>query len=129
MIPSFRSRRILIGVITALAITATCPVSTATAADTDVEARSLLAANCQKCHGPTKQRGGLRLDSRDGAVGKGDSGSPAITPGKPAASELIRRVTAKDPAERMPPDGAALTAAQIDTLRKWIDAGAVWPKD
>ena len=42
---------------------------------------------------------------------------------------MIRRVTAKDAAERMPPDGAALTAAQIDALRKWIDAGAAWPQD
>jgi mono/diheme cytochrome c family protein len=119
----------LLGVIAALGITATCPVNAATAADIDVEARTLLAASCQKCHGPTKQRGGLRLDSRDAAVGKGDSGLPAIMPGKAAASELIRRVIAKDPAERMPAGGAALTAAQIDTLRKWIDAGAVWPKD
>ena len=103
-------------------------MNTATAVDTDAEARSILTANCQKCHGPSKQKGGLRLDSRDGALGKGDSGSPAIIPGKAASSEVMRRVTAKNPAERMPPDGTGLTAAQIDALRKWIDAGAAWPK-
>jgi mono/diheme cytochrome c family protein len=125
MIPSFRSRCPLLAIIAALAINAICPVNTATA--TDAEARSILAANCQKCHGPSKQKSGLRLDSRDGALRKGDSGSPAIVPGKAAASEVMRRVTAKNPAERMPPDGAGLTAAQIDVLRKWIDAGAAWP--
>jgi mono/diheme cytochrome c family protein len=129
MIPSLRSRSTLFGIIAALGINAIGPVNTAMAVDTDAEARSVLTAHCQSCHGPSKQKSGLRLDSRDGALGKGDSGSPAIIPGKAAASEVMRRVTVKDPADRMPPDGAGLTAAQIDTLRKWIDAGAAWPQD
>jgi mono/diheme cytochrome c family protein len=104
------------------------PVTTAIAADVDAEARTVLTVNCSKCHGPTKQKGGLRFDTRDGLLGKGDSGSPAVVPSKPASSELIRRVTAKDAAERMPPDVAALNSAQIETLRKWIEAGAVWPQ-
>ena len=79
------------------------PVTTAIAADVDAEARSILTANCLKCHGPTKQKGGLRFDTRDGLLGKGDSGSPAVVPGKPGASELIRRVTATDATVRMPP--------------------------
>jgi mono/diheme cytochrome c family protein len=124
-----RSRGPLFGIIAALGVSAICPVNTAGAVDTDAEARSILSANCQKCHGPSKQKSGLRLDSRDGALGKGDSGSPAIVPGKAASSEVMRRVTAKNRAERMPPDGPGLTAAQIDALRKWIDAGAVWPSD
>src|SRR5690242_16332569 len=61
------------------------PGKTVLAADPDAEARSILAANCVKCHGPTKQKGGLRFDTRDGLLAKGDSGSPAVTPGKPAA--------------------------------------------
>jgi mono/diheme cytochrome c family protein len=129
MIPSFRSRCTPFGIIAALGIAAICPANPAAAVDADAEARAILAANCQRCHGPTKQKSGLRLDSPDGALGKGDSGSRAIVPGKAASSEVMRRVTAKDPAERMPPDGAGLTAAQIDVLRKWIDAGAAWPND
>jgi hypothetical protein len=42
---------------------------------------------------------------------------------------MIRRLTATDAAVRMPPGDASLTAAQIDTLRKWVEAGAAWPKE
>jgi mono/diheme cytochrome c family protein len=101
---------------------------TADAADVDAEARSILAANCLKCHGPAKQKGGLRFDSREGALSKGDSGATAVAPGRPAASELIRRVTAEDPTVRMPLGQRALTASQVATLRKWIEAGAAWPR-
>src|SRR5262245_61954811 len=105
------------------------PGTTAVAADVDAEARAILTANCQRCHGPTKQKGGLRFDSRDGLLSKGDSGSSAVTPGKPATSEMIRRVIATDAAVRMPPGEMGLTTAQIDTLRKWIEAGAAWPQE
>src|SRR5262249_1904647 len=53
--------------------------------------RPLLVARCQKCHGPEKQRGGLRLDSASGATRGGDSGR-VIVPGKPDASPLIQAV-------------------------------------
>ncbi|QEL17975.1 PSD1 and planctomycete cytochrome C domain-containing protein [Limnoglobus roseus] len=128
MTPHLRSPYFLLFALAAIGGAVLGPVPAASAADPDAEARSILTVNCQKCHGPVKQKGGIRLDSRDGAVAKGDSGSPAITPGKAASSELLRRVTAKDVNERMPPDGA-LTVAEIDALRKWIDAGAAWPKD
>jgi mono/diheme cytochrome c family protein len=98
-------------------------------ADVDAQARAILTATCQKCHGPTKQKGGLRLDSRDGMMAKADSGSPAVVAHKPGDSELIRRVTSPDAALRMPPEGAALTADQVETLRKWIEAGAAWPRE
>jgi hypothetical protein len=52
-----------------------------------------------------------------------------VVPGKAAGSELIRRVSSKDKAERMPPEGDPLTAAQVETLRKWIGSGAAWPKE
>jgi hypothetical protein len=99
---------------------------TVPAADAGAEARSILTASCLKCHGPTRQKGGLRFDSRAGLLGKGDSGSPAVTPGKPSASEMIRRVTATDAEVRMPPGDARLTGAQVAVLRKWIEAGAAW---
>jgi mono/diheme cytochrome c family protein len=112
----------------AVAIGATVPPGPAAAADVEAEGRSILTSTCLKCHGPAKQKGGLRFDARAGLLGKGDSGSPAVVPGKPGAGELIRRVTATDATVRMPPEGAALTAAQVDTLRKWIEAGAAWPQ-
>src|SRR2546423_247572 len=100
-----RTRFVAAG-LAALGIAILGPGTTA-AADVDAEARSILSANCLKCHGPAKQKGGLRFDSREGALGKGDSGEPAVAPGRPAASEMIRRVTAKDVTVRMPPDVAS----------------------
>jgi Protein of unknown function (DUF1553)/Protein of unknown function (DUF1549)/Planctomycete cytochrome C len=130
MVPALRLTRVpFVGVcISALSIVAFAHPRTSPAADIDGEARSILKANCLKCHGPTKQKAGLRFDTREGALAKADSGSRAIIPGRAEESELIRRVSAKDVTVRMPPGEAALTAAQIDTLRKWIDAGATLPR-
>src|SRR5262245_26583339 len=113
--------------LTALGIAA-FPQPAATAADLDAEARSILTAHCLKCPGPAKQKGGLRFDSREGVLGKGDSGTTAVVPGRPTASEMFRRVTAQDATERMPPGETALTASRVETLRKWIEAGAAWPR-
>jgi len=93
----------------------------------DKDVRPILA-RCVKCHGPEKQKGGLRLDSRAGAVGKGDSGSEAIVPGEAAESELIRRIESKDDSERMPPKGEPLSPEQVAMLRLWIDRGLRWPE-
>jgi hypothetical protein len=58
-----------------------------------------------------------------------DSGKKPITPGRPRESELIRRVESSDPEERMPPKSEPLSSQQIQTLRKWIDQGAIWPEN
>jgi Protein of unknown function (DUF1553)/Protein of unknown function (DUF1549)/Planctomycete cytochrome C len=102
----------------------------ATAADVDFthDVQPILVAKCQKCHGTDKQKGGLRFDTRDGLLAKGDSGAVSVVPGQPGKSELLRRVSAKDALERMPPNGAPLTVAEIETLRRWIDTGATGPK-
>src|SRR5262245_17885118 len=114
--------------LTALSLAAFPQPGTTAAADVEAEARSILTTNCLKCHGPARQKGGLRFDSRDGALGKGGAGVTAVAPGRPAASELIRRVTATDASVRMPPGETALTASQVEALRKWIEAGAAWPR-
>src|SRR5581483_5411566 len=62
----------------------------------------LLAKHCAVCHGPDKQEAGLRLDERAAALHGGDSG-PVLVAGKSAESELLRRISAQDPDERMPP--------------------------
>lgn len=89
--------------------------------------RPLLHARCIECHGPEKQKGGLRLDNKTAAM-KGGASGPAIIPGKSAESELIHRISSADPAERMPSKGEPLTAREIALLRAWIDAGAEWPE-
>lgn len=85
--------------------------------------RPLLHARCVECHGPEKQKAGLRLDIKAGAIK-----APIIIPGKSADSELIRRVSSTDPAERMPSKGAPLSPREIALLRAWIDSGAMWPE-
>ena len=91
--------------------------------------RPILSAACFQCHGPAKatREADLRLDTKDGAFARhGDS--LIIVPGKPAESELYRRITHSDPDERMPPVDAErqLTAAEIDSIRLWIEQGAKW---
>lgn len=96
--------------------------------DFDRDIRPIFAARCFGCHGEKKQSGGLRLDVKAPALRGGQSG-PAIIAGKSAESLLIKRVTAEHEDERMPPAGPPLTAAQIATLKSWIDGGAVWPEN
>jgi hypothetical protein len=92
------------------------------------DVRPILEHSCWKCHGPEKQKGGLRFDRRQGALGSGDSGKKTITPGRPEQSELIRRVTTANAEERMPPKSEPLDRRQIEILRAWIAQGAPWPE-
>ena len=85
--------------------------------------RPILAARCFGCHGSRKQAGGLRLDIRARALAGGDHGA-VIVIGNSQRSALIARVSATRDADRMPPQGAPLTAAEIERLRDWIDQGA-----
>ena len=87
--------------------------------------RPILSENCFLCHGPDKQRSGLRLDQPEVALEK-----LAIVPGKPGESELVRRITSDDPEERMPykDSNRSLTQEQIDTLTRWIAEGAEYER-
>jgi hypothetical protein len=89
--------------------------------------RPLLSENCFFCHGPDarERQADLRLDTEAGLLSN-RNGTVAIAPGKPAASELYRRVMSEDPDKRMPPpeSGRGLSVAQKDLLRSWIAAGA-----
>jgi hypothetical protein len=87
--------------------------------------RPVLAEHCQKCHGPAKQWNGLRLDSREALVRGGDSG-PAIVPGNPGESRLVRAVRQIDDELQMPPE-SKLTERQIADLVKWVEMGAPFP--
>ena len=90
--------------------------------------RPLLMRHCVKCHGPSKQKSGLRLDVKDAAIRGGDHG-PVIVPGHSDQSRLIELVAGRDPDLRMPLEGRRLTKAEVDLLQRWIDAGAPWPRE
>jgi len=98
------------------------------AADYLRDIKPVLKARCFACHGALKQKAGLRLDTAEN-IRKGAKGDAVVTPGKPADSELLYRLTSKDDEERMPPEGAALKAEEIAAIREWIVAGAPVPKD
>ena len=85
--------------------------------------------HCYGCHGPDKQKNGLRLDVKRDALKGGDEHAPDIVPGKSAESPLYRFVSGADAKIIMPPkDKPALSKAQIATLQRWIDGGALWPE-
>jgi mono/diheme cytochrome c family protein len=91
--------------------------------------RPVLSRHCYKCHGSEglKVKGGLLLDTRDGLLKGGDSG-PAIVPGDPDKSLLIKAVRQADPDLQMPPKGEKLTDAQIADLVAWVKMGAPDPR-
>lgn len=97
------------------------------AVDFATEVHPILAARCAPCHSGAKPAAGLSLASRALALAGGASG-PAIAPGDSAGSLLLLKVTGQRGAI-MPASGEPLTAAQIATLRAWIDAGAIWPEN
>jgi mono/diheme cytochrome c family protein len=89
----------------------------------------ILSQHCFACHGPdaAKREADLRLDTEEDAKKLVD-GQGVIVAGDPDRSLLMQRITSDDPDLIMPPPEShrALDAAQVETLRQWIAAGAPW---
>jgi hypothetical protein len=96
-------------------------------ADFARDIRPILANNCYQCHGPQKQKGLLRWDSKDSAVLHGGQSGAEIVPGKSGDSRVIQRVLGLGGEDRMPLNKPPLSPREIDLLAKWIDQGAKWP--
>ena len=109
-----------------IAILASSTLSAAVSFESEV--KPIFEKHCLECHGPKKQKSDFRLDDRETALHGGESHAPNILPGKPDASPLLKFVTTADRDTRMPPKGERLTAAEVDTLKRWIAEGAVWPE-
>ena len=88
--------------------------------------RPILANNCFTCHGPDEKQRETKFhfDTKEGAFAE----EGVIIPGNATKSKLVWRITNPDPEKVMPPpdSGHALTQAQIELLRRWIEQGAVW---
>ncbi|MGZ5134754.1 MAG: DUF1553 domain-containing protein [Flavitalea sp.] len=94
--------------------------------DFNTEVKPILNNKCISCHGGVKRKAGFSVLFRSEALGNTESGKPAIIPGKPDESELIRRISLNDPEERMPYKHEPLSKKEIDILRQWIKQGAQW---
>ena len=79
--------------------------------------RPIFQSSCWKCHGSGTQLGKLDLSSRDSAL-------RVLTPGDPEKSRLYRLVAGLE--KPAMPMGGTLTPQQLDTIRLWINQGAVW---
>jgi hypothetical protein len=111
----------------AAALLGTAPLA-AQAPDFTRDVRPILSHHCFPCHGPddAARRSGLRLDDGSARSQPAKSGRLALVPGDANASELVRRIAARDDDTMMPPPAAnrPLDAAARDTLVRWIAAGA-----
>ncbi|HEY1876629.1 MAG TPA: c-type cytochrome domain-containing protein, partial [Rhizomicrobium sp.] len=94
--------------------------------DFNRDIRPIFNAHCITCHGGVKQAGGVSFSYREQALGKGKSGRAIVVPGNPRASEMIARITSRDPEYRMPLHQQPLDRAQVALLRRWIAQGAPW---
>jgi hypothetical protein len=90
--------------------------------------RPVLSSECAECHGAKKQKGGLRVDFRDGLLKGGENGA-AIVPGEPAKSLLLAAIKHADPDLAMPQKRPKLNDATIAAVEQWIAMGAPDPRD
>ncbi|MCP3691036.1 MAG: DUF1549 domain-containing protein, partial [Planctomycetaceae bacterium] len=123
------NRTIISCTLFALGITASLPAAPPTPSVSAVQRfekqiRPVLVSKCIKCHGPTKQKAKLRLDSRAGMLKGGESG-PAIVPGKPTESLLLEALQYEG--LEMPPAGK-LNDRVVQDFKDWITANATWPE-
>ncbi len=107
-----------------------CLAATARAEDDaaffESRVRPVLKGRCESCHGAEKQKGGLRLDSKDAWARGGDRG-PAIVPGKPDESILIQAIKHVDDDLKMPPK-AKMPDREVASLVEWVRRGAFDPR-
>ncbi|HYJ40023.1 MAG TPA: ankyrin repeat domain-containing protein [Steroidobacteraceae bacterium] len=90
------------------------------------DVQPIFKKHCYECHGPDKHKNGYRLDRRSAAFG--GLVRHNIIAGNSDSSRLYRRVLNSRLGPQMPLEDT-LSEEQIDTLRRWIDAGAHWPDE
>ena len=118
----------MIGMVLAAVLAAEDPTAAPTAEQVrffETRVRPVLVEHCHGCHGEKKQWAGLRLDSREAVLKGGDSG-PAVVPGKPGESLLVRAISHEDEDLKMPEKGR-IPDRQIADLTKWVEMGAPFP--
>ncbi len=97
------------------------------------EIRPVLERSCASCHSGERARSNFRVTERTALLSPGNMGVPAVIPGRALESPVLHYVTSVDSDLAMPPlkqrdHFPALTHAEIQRLRRWIDQGAEWPE-
>jgi hypothetical protein len=123
----FRNKKLLVLlVLFAVVIVCSLLMSYDKKVDFNTEVKPIINKKCISCHGGVKKQGGFSLLFHEEAIAATKSGKPAIIPGDPDGSELIKRLLSKDPEERMPYKHEALNEDEIDIFKRWIKQGAKW---
>lgn len=81
----------------------------------------ILKKHCASCHTNGTYKGSVSFDTRQALIQ-----SKAVVSGDSKKSELIKRITSNDAAERMPPKGPALGEKEVQILARWIDSKLPW---
>jgi mono/diheme cytochrome c family protein len=89
------------------------------------DVKPILDKHCADCHLSGASKGGYSMDTRESTLAPGRNGA-RIVEGNGAGSNLILRVAHDPSVKKMPPKGDALSAAEVDTLKAWIDQGVKW---
>jgi len=83
--------------------------------------------HCIDCHGPDEQESQFRLDRLSTMLAGGNSGEPAVVPGEPDKSFLLKLIHRKESGMEMPPD-ESLLPQELDVIQRWIAGGAKTPE-
>jgi hypothetical protein len=114
----------------ALAAGSQAPAVASVAVNFVRDVQPVLETRCLECHNPDKVKGDLLMNTAEAMLKGGETGA-GIVPGKPEASEIVKRVMlGADHDDVMPPSksGEPLTAGQIKALNQWVAEGAKWPE-
>ena len=90
--------------------------------------RPIFVEKCQSCHGPKKQQGSLRVDSRKALLEGGDTG-PALVVGKPDESLLVKAIRRQGKLKMPSREADKLLPAEVEAIATWVKMGAPWPAE
>ena len=123
----FLSRKIVFVIIPIIGVIAFFALSSnQSSVDFNTQVKPIFNKKCIACHGGVRRKSNFSLLFRVDALAINKSGKPAIIPGDPEHSEMIRRLTSRDPDERMPYKHDPLSKDEISILKRWIKQGAKW---